>query len=64
VDFIKCPVVVMYEDSKKDDPVLGKHNFILAMKQRDEKLREEYEAFIHMHNADGINTASSRSREL
>lgn len=54
----------MYEDSKKEDPVLGKYNFILAMKQRDQKLKEEYEAFINMHNADGIDTASGRSREL
>lgn len=64
MDFIKCPVVTMYEDSKKEDPVLGRYNFILAMKQRDQKLKEEYEAFINMHNADGIDTASSRSREL
>lgn len=59
VDYKKCPVVAVYEDS-----ILGKYNLELAVKQRDEKLREEYEAFIDMYNADGIYTASSRSREL
>ena len=59
MDYKKYQVVAMYEDS-----ILGKYNLELAMKQRDDKLREEYEAFINMHNADGIDTASSRSREL
>lgn len=53
----------VYEDIK-EDPILGKHDLVLAMKQRDQKTKEEYEAFNNMHDADGINTASVRSREL
>lgn len=64
VDYRICPVVALYEDSKKDDPVLNKYNLTLTMKQKDEKLRKEYEAFINMHDADGIFTASVRSTEL
>ena len=51
-------------DSFLQDTVLGVHDFILAMKQRDEKIKEEYEAFNDMHNADCTNTASKRSRSL
>jgi hypothetical protein len=60
---MKCPVVAMYEDSE-NDPVVGKCNVRLALIQRDEKIKEEYEAFNDMHNADGTNTASKRSRSL
>lgn len=52
-----------YEDLE-EDPVLGKHDLVLAINQRDQKIKEEYEAFNNMHDADGINTSSVRSREL
>jgi hypothetical protein len=60
----KCPVIRMYEDSVVNDPILGKYNLALAVKQREEKIKEEYEAFIDMHIADGVSVSSSRNRDL
>ncbi len=60
---MKCPVVAMYEDSE-NDPVVGKCNVRLALIQREEKAKEEYEAFINMHNADGTDTVTSDGRKL
>ncbi len=54
----------MYEDSVVNDPILGKYNLALAVKQREEKIKEEYEAFIDMHIADGVSVSSSRNRDL
>ena len=54
----------MYEDSVVVDPVLGKYDLALAMKQKEKKAKEEYEAFIDMHTIDGVGIVSSRSREL
>lgn len=54
----------MYEDSVIVDPVLGKYDLALAMKQKEKKTKEEYEAFIDMHTFDGVSTNSKRSREL
>jgi hypothetical protein len=60
---MKCPVVAMYEDSE-NDPVLGKCNVRLALIQREEKAKEEYEAFINMHSADGTDAVTSDGRKL
>jgi len=60
---MKCPVVVMYEDSE-NDPVVGKCNVRLALIQREEKAKEEYEAFFNMHSADGTDTTASGGRKL
>ncbi len=60
----KCPLIVAYEDSVVKDPVLGKYNFALTVKQKEEKIKEEYEAFINMHIADGINVNSDPGRKL
>lgn len=60
---IKYLLTSAYEDSE-EDPVLGRYDLVLTMKQRDQKTKEEYEAFNNMHDADGINTASIRGREL
>lgn len=47
-----------------EDSDLISHDFALAIKQRDEKIKEEYEAFSDMYDADGVFTVSIRSTEL
>ena len=46
------------------DPDSVFHDFIKAIKERDEKIKEEYEAFSIMHDTDGVFTVSIRSTEL
>jgi len=62
--YIQTDIAFKDPDTFLQDTVLDTHDFILAMKQRDEKIKEEYEAFNDMHNADGVNTASKHGRSL
>lgn len=41
---------------KKNDDFLGNYDLALALKQRDQASKEEYEAFIDMHAADGTDS--------
>lgn len=45
---------------KKNDDFLGEYDLERAMKQKDEVSKEEYEAFIGMHTADGIDNQSRK----
>jgi hypothetical protein len=60
---MKCPVVAMYEDSENNS-ILGKLDARLILIQKEEKAKEEYEAFFNMHSADGTNTITSNGRKL
>lgn len=48
------------KDKKKNDDFLGEYDLERAMKQRDETSKEEYEAFIGMHAADGTDSQSRK----